>query len=421
MSIERGTLLYRTGRFDQAEQEYRAALATEPANAVAHAMVGLCLLRRQRYDDAEGEARQAAQLAPDSDVGYATMAAVLRERRRFAEAADAIGRAIGLAPFDPDHRAVLADVRLQQRRWPDALAAADAGLAVDPRHPACVNARGVALVQLGRRDEAAVTLGGALARDPHSAATHANQGWALLHAGDHRAALEHFREALRINPDLDWAKRGIVEALQARRVVYRVMLRYFLFMSRLGRQAQWGIIIGGYVGYRLLASAVVARPGLAPFVLPVLLAYVAFAVLTWLAGPAFNLMLRVDRFGRYALSADQRRASNLLGGCLLVAAGLAVTWGVTRDSHYLLATLVAGVLSIPATSVFRLSRGWPRAAMAAATMAVTAVGVGWVLTTFAGPRTPAAAAGIHWGGLFLYGLLGVNLLSNALAGVRVRR
>ena len=66
----------------------------------------------------------------------------------------------------------------------------------------------MALVRLGRRDEAGATLEAALARDPENAVTHANQGWARLHAGDFRGALEHFREALRLNPSLEWARAG---------------------------------------------------------------------------------------------------------------------------------------------------------------------------------------------------------------------
>ena len=420
MSIERGTLLYRTARYEPAEHQFRAALAAEPSNALAHAMIGLCLLQREQYDDAAFEAKQAIQLRPDWDVGYATLAAVMVGRRQYGDAATAIERAIGLDPFDPDHRGQLAAIRLQQRKWAEALAAADAGLEIDPQHAVCVNVRGQALVNLGRRDEASVTLAGQLARDPHNSTTHANQGWTLLHAGAHRAALEHFREALRIDPENGWAKAGIVEALKARNVIYRVMLRYFLFMSRMSQQVQWGIVIGGYVGSRLLSGAAAANPAIAPFVLPVTLAYVVFALLTWLAGPAFNLMLRIDRFGRYALSRDQRVASNWFGLCLVTAIGLAVAWGVTWDTRYALAAIVAGLLSIPVTSVFRLGAGWPRWTMAATAGALAAVGGTFIALLFTGgPLADAYARTVEQ--TFFYGVLGANLLANGLSGVQVRR
>ena len=91
----------------------------------------------------------------------------------------------------------------------------------------------MALTHLGRRGEAGTAIDTALARDPKNALTHANRGWTLLHGGDHARALEHFREALRLDPELAWARRGIVETLSARGPVIRLLLRYFLWMQRI--------------------------------------------------------------------------------------------------------------------------------------------------------------------------------------------
>ena len=55
----------------------------------------------------------------------------------------------------------------------------------------------------------------ALGRNPENAHTNANQGWSLLHGGQPGKALEHFREALRLDPDLEFARAGMVEALKA--------------------------------------------------------------------------------------------------------------------------------------------------------------------------------------------------------------
>ena len=56
-----------------------------------------------------------------------------------------------------------------------------------------------------------------------------------MHAGDFRGALEHFREALRLNPSPEWARAGLVEALKAR-YPSAASLRYFLWMSTLSRR-----------------------------------------------------------------------------------------------------------------------------------------------------------------------------------------
>jgi tetratricopeptide (TPR) repeat protein len=417
MSIERGSLLLQTGRHEMAEREFREALVNEPNNALAHAMVAICLGEQKKYAEATAEAQQAIAIRPDWDVGYSALASILSARERLKEAAAVIEQAIGLDPFDPSHHALLAGIRLKQRQWPAALAAADAGLAIDPEHSACVNARGIALVNLGRREEANITIGGALQRNPLNATTHANQGWALLHAGDHKAALEHFRESLRLNPDSQWARAGIVEALKARNIVYRLMLKYFLFMSRLSRQAQWGIIVGGYIGIQMLSQASANNPAIKPYALPVLIAYYVFAYMTWLAGPLFNLMLRLDRFGRYALSRDQRVSSNWVGLCLLSGAVLGVTGFVKHDSRfYLLAVLVA-VMSIPLSAVFNCTPGWPRWSMAgyAGLMGLVTAAIGTMVFQFPNADPTTLVDG------YVVGLIATSFVANGLMAASVKK
>ena len=424
MSIERGSLLYQTGRYDQAEREFREALGTEPNDALAHVMIGYCLLKKKSFADATDEAKQAIGLRPDWYLGYAALATIFLERERPKEAATAIGQAIGLNPFDPNLHATMAHVRLKLRNWPGALDAASAGLSVDPEHAGCVNARGIALVQLGRREEAGSTLQGALGRNPLDAMTHANQGWALLHSNDPKAALIHFREALRIDPNLAWAKSGIVEAMKARNFIYRIMLRYFLLMSRLSGKMQWGIIIGAYVGVRMLRAATDAHPGLALFTLPIYAVYIVFALLTWLAMPLFNLMLRLDRFGRYALSRDQRVSSNWIGLLLLAGITLAVTGLIRGDSRLVLAGLYTAVVALPASAVFGCDRGWPRSAMTAYTVAVAATG-GFLIAFYFLPTSHEddQLGQLHQfaQSVFPYGLLLSGFVANGLRSATVRK
>jgi tetratricopeptide (TPR) repeat protein len=424
MSIERGSILYQTGRHEAAELEFRAALVDEPSNALAHAMIGLCLVQQKKYAEATEEAQQAVALRPDWSFGYYAMAAIFYARERLKEAAAAIGRAIELDPFNPSHHGILAEIRLKQRDWKAALAAADAGLAIEPEHAACINARGVALVNLGRREEASQTIAGALQNNPHNATTHANQGWALLHAGDYKAALEHFREALRIDPESRWAKSGIVEALKARNPIYRAMLKYFLFMSRMGRQVQWGIIVGGYIAFNLLRQAADSNPQLSPWVTPILIAYGVFAVLTWLAAPLFNLMLRIDRFGRYALSRDQRVCSNWIGSCLAIAIALAITAWIKHDVSYVLYGVLIAVLAIPLSAVFGCPRGWPRWAMSAYTaglMIFVVIVIARLFTAFAANDRAALDQGMQWMHSYMLAVVVSQFAANGLAMARVTK
>jgi tetratricopeptide (TPR) repeat protein len=361
--LERGLLLYQQERHDMAEQELRRSLIDEPHEAMSHALLALCLSHRKAYREATEESRHAVALGPDMAFAHYALADVLHDRDRYKEAEEAVNEAIRLDPQEELYRGLQAAIFMNQGRWQDALEAAEEGLALDAEDVACNNLRAMALIKLGRRDEAGTTLHDTLSRDPGNAWTHANQGWALLHENQPREALEHFREALRLEPQLEFARAGIVEAMKARFFLYRLMLRFFLWMNCHGARFQWAIILGGYIGYRLLLSYLRANPALEPLALPLIILYVTFASLSWLADPLFYLLLRFDRFGRHALSSDQVRASNWMALCLLATLLVLVFWLGAGVPDLGFAALALAMLAMPATAVYKCKPGWPRHAM----------------------------------------------------------
>ena len=364
MSLQRGLLLYQQSRYEMAENELRQALATEPGDAYAHAVLALCLIERKQPDEATSEAQQAVHLAPDMPFAHYALAKAWYDRDDYDAARSAIKEAIRLDPEDPDFRFLLGAIHFDERRFEDALRAADAGLAIDPEHDGCTNLRVMALVKRGRTAEAVDVTESALARNPENSATHANRGWTLLEQSKANEALGHFRESLRLDPENEWARAGIVEALKARNPIYALLLRYFLWMSKLSRQAQWGVIIGGYFANKVMTGAARSNPDLAPWLLPFRVLYVAFVVLTWTAEPLFNLLLRLNRFGRLALSREQIVESNWIGSVMLLALlslGACVVWGF--DTPFLVAAMVFGFLIIPVAGTLKTSSAKARRTM----------------------------------------------------------
>ncbi len=416
--FQRGLLLYEQSRYEQAEQELRLELAEAPNDGATHGYLALVLAMQDKVQPATEEAKQAIHLEPDEPFGHYVLATALHLRNRFDEAVASIQEAIRLDPDDASAHALLAHIRLEQRRWTEALAAADAALARDPEHTGAANARALALVKLGRQAEAGAALGETLAREPEDALTHANQGWALLHEGNHAKALEHFREALRLDPTLEFARAGIVESLKARNLIYGWILRYFLWMGRLSEKAQWGVLIGGYLAYRGLRSVARQYPDLAPYVIPLLVAYGLFAFLTWIADPLFNLLLRLDRFGRLALSREQIVASNWVGACLLAAAAGLTAGLVLKSTPALVGAAVCVVLLLPLSATFQCSAGWPRKTMATYTLLMACAGMGAVALLATMPKTAIA------NGLLILALLGAVLsgwVANGLMMVTPKR
>jgi Flp pilus assembly protein TadD len=374
--LERAILLAQQSRFDLAENELRQALVLEPENAHAHALLALCLAQGEKFDEATAEATQAIHLEPTFSFGYYVHARIQLDRNRFGDALNAINEAIRLDSDNADYFSLLASIHFQESRWSEALAAAETGLRFDPEHVQCTNQRAMALVKLGRKAEAGATIDTALSRNPDNSLTHANQGWTLLERGDAKKAAEHFREALRLDPQNEWARHGIIEALKARNIVYALMLKYFLWMAKFGRRGQWGIILGGYIGNQLLGVLARMYPGMAPWILPLRILYLCFAIMTWMAYPLFNLLLRLNRFGRLVLSREQTVASNWFGLCLLLALiGLTGALVQGLESIWTLVALVFGLLLLPVSSVFRCNSGWPRNTMAGVTIGVAVLGM----------------------------------------------
>jgi len=424
--FQRALLLFQQGRHALAEPELRQVLASDPSDAHAHAMLALCLCHLEKFDDATQEAQQAIHLAPDFSFAHYALAWVLDERRRYGEALGTVKEAIRLEPEDADYRALEAQIHFHLGQWTPALAAAQAGLQFDPDHIACTNLRALALVKLGRKAEAGATLDTALARDPDNTTSHANRGWSYLEQGDPRKALEHFQESLRLDPDNEWARGGLVEALKARYFLYSWMLKWFLWMSKLSRQAQWGVVIGGYFGSRMLSGLARSHPALGPWLLPVQILYLVFVLLTWTASPLFNLLLRLNRYGRFALTDEQRTASNWFGACLLLAL-IALVTGLVRglDLTFLLAALIFGLLLIPVSAVFRCARGWPRTVMALLTLGLAAVGLFSVGLNLVTPD-PADAESYQRAASGFFGLFAISIfvsqfVANILMAQRPRR
>ncbi len=366
-------MLLQRRRHELAERELRQELAADPENARAHAFLALCLAERESYAAATKEAQAAIHLAPDMAFAHYALARILHERNRWEEARPAIREAIRLDPEDADYFALWSAIELSEGELTMALRAAEQGLRLDPEHVGCNNLRAMVLVRLGRKEQAGATIATALARDPENELSHANQGWTLLHRGQHQKALEHFREALRLDPHLDWARTGIVEALKARHFVYSVLLRYFLWMSNLSQQGQCFVILSAVLVYKLLEALADHNPTLAPWIRPILIAYILFAISTWLASPLFDLLLRLDRFGRHALSRDQLVASNWLAGLLGLALLCLILWLLTGHPLGLAGAIYFGLLSVPVVAIFKCAPGWPRWLMALYTVVLACV------------------------------------------------
>lgn len=407
--IERARVLMEQERHELAEAELRRHIMAAPDDASAHAMLAMCLSEQRKHREAVEAAQRGVHLAPNFPYAHYALAWVYHDQERLAQAETAINEAIRLDPEEADYFAVLSSIKMQRRRWQEALEAAERGLYFNSEHVGCINLRAMALNQLGLADDAAIAIEGALGVEPENALSHANRGWQELHRGNYEEAMAHFREALRIDAELEWAREGVVEVLKARNPVYRIMLRYFLWSSRLSGRSMWFLIIGFFLLSRILRAGLKSQPGLAPIIWPLYGLYLGFVLMTWIARPLFDLLLRLDPVGRVVLSKKQVAASNGVGAAMLLAVVALIIGLLTGAPSFYLLAAGSGLMTMPIAGAF--SADTPKARRV---LPIYAVALGSLaLLAFALSLYDFDAA-LPFGLLFLLGFFAYGWVANAL-------
>jgi tetratricopeptide (TPR) repeat protein len=407
--LDRARLLLAQSRPADAERESMFALAQQPDDPQALAILALSRVEQGKAKEALEAVRDAIAVGPDEPFLHYVHAHVLRNMDRLDDAWRAVKESLRLEPTSPDTFTMLASIELARGRWADALDAADVGLVLNPEHVGAANVRAMALVRLGRKAEAMKSVDYALNRAPENAFSHANQGWNCLHRNDPFKAQDHFREALRLDPNLEYAREGMLEALKARNPVYRIMLAYFLWLGRQSMRFQWVFIIGIFLGGRVARALSLSQPGLNWIWWPLLGLFYGFVYLSWTAQPMFNLMLRFDRFGRHVLSADQRSAANWFGGAFALALGSLACWMATDHQVALWSALVFAVLSICVSATYTRT-GRDRKILGSCTAALAFLAIGAAFLSFSNN-----AAGHVFTFSFAIGFIAFQLVANALA------
>lgn len=340
--IQRAQLLLQQGRLQDAVTILYQHLQHQANDIDGLFLLAICYLELKQPDSAATVIKNALGMVPDDDRFLYLHARVLLEKDQYNAAIDAIREAVAIHPYVADYFGMWSQILLVKKDYRGALEKAEEGLALDPENQVCLNLRSHAMFSLGNKEAAFADLHEALEHNPENAYTHANLGWKWLEAGDHRKSLEHFRESLKIDPNQQWAKNGMVQAMKARYWLYRQFLNYAFFMGRQKAGMQWAIIVGVFI-LTQIANKVF-------FPLYVLLAI--FVLSTWLIGPVSNLFLRLNAYGRYALSKEEVQTSNITGILILVTVLSAVVFFLTGIAGILALSIGAGVLLLPASSMY---------------------------------------------------------------------
>jgi tetratricopeptide (TPR) repeat protein len=261
-----------------------------------------------------------------------------------------------------------AEIHLMRDEWNKALGMAQLGLELTPTHVDCLNAQAMALTKLGRIKEAEDAVELALSEDPENHVSHANRASILFRRGKPNEAAEHYREALRLNPNSKWAREGILEALKSRNPIYYPFAFISAKLSDMDRRTS-------------IAFALVLM-----FVPPLRALMFLFLLLSLAAKKFFNLVLLTDSFGKRILTDDEKNSTACFGVWLLCLLGSTTAVILMHKAEALAPVVISTQLLflMPLIKVFDVEKGLRRQILSGLTVVTGAIGIYVMATSIIG-------------------------------------
>ncbi|MFK7960617.1 MAG: tetratricopeptide repeat protein [Phycisphaerales bacterium] len=335
-------VLLQSGRFDLAEREARRAVAEDPDSPENWWGLANALLGQEKPADALEAAleslRQDADFGPAMDVLARTQSTLKRHDEALATATALVES----DPSDADSWLTMATIRAGRREIKAAVDAVDRCLSLDPESADAHMLRGHLLQRLGRIEDAGDSTAAALRKDPNNPQALAVRGWSMLHEGKYAEAQQLFKDALAREPDLEFAREGLLATLRVKFPPYRLMLRWQLWGMRASRNHMMVVFVGIYILGQVLRNAMDSGGPLRWLMTTLYALLAAFVFMTWVGEAMANATLRFHPLGRMVLRADERRTSDGLIVSLLVAAAGGIAGVVVGPEWFRLA--VAGLL-----------------------------------------------------------------------------
>jgi Flp pilus assembly protein TadD len=187
----------------------RELLQLAPRDASVRVMLGTVYREQGLYEDAEQQYEAALKLDSRQGDAYGGRALVREERRDEGDAAlDDFKRAIALSPSNPAHYNNLGFALYVRGKYEDAVRALREGLRISPSNRRMRNNLGFVYGRLGLFNRAMREF----ERGGSRAEAESNLGLAFENAGDGEQACERYREALRLDPTLAAAHSNLDHA-----------------------------------------------------------------------------------------------------------------------------------------------------------------------------------------------------------------
>ena len=202
--FDRGLINLERKDLDQAIEDFSEAVRTDPSSAAAYNNRGLVYSYKKDFDRALSNFDAAIQLRPNYASALGDRGYVYFEKKQYEKAIADLTEAIRL---DPKHEA---NYRLRgfclkdDRRFKDAIADFNKALQLNPKDIGALEGRAATFSEMGKHDDAIADFNAVL-QTWQLPDVYYRRAAAYSRKGDYSKALTDFREALRLEPDDQWA------------------------------------------------------------------------------------------------------------------------------------------------------------------------------------------------------------------------
>ena len=353
--MDRAHILMQQRRYDLAIPEIKLHLSEEPEDDDALTMLAICHINMEQYTDGLKYAEEAVGVYPYSDLGFYAIARAQLGLSNLKAAMKAINEAIEIEPEDADYFGLKALILTNQNEWQKALESSLEGLTVNPEHIECNNVKALCLRKLDLSEEEVETLMESLRQNPEDAFTHANLGWSYLEKGEREKSIDHFHQALRIDPEFEWAREGVMTAMKSKNIIYRTLLKYFFWIGKKKQAHQQTLMFGLFIGYIVLLQMSYTYPVLDYFVY----GYLVFALSTWFNEPFFTSIMYMSKDGRMILREREKRESLIFIPLAVLSASAFAVYLMTDDmkAFYALFLFLGLLMGISGVATYSTREG----------------------------------------------------------------
>ena len=207
---------FRGGRFPDAAENARAALALNPSLAAAHVTLATSLVR-SGAPEAVAAAQKAVEVAPTNVAVHLALGQALVAAKKETEAEASFRKVAELDPKSAEAHASLADIQFRRKDHDAAIASVSAALQLDKSHTRLYSIRGRAHYAKGDEEQAIGDLQTAVAINAEDRDAHLALGNIYRKRRNLDYATTHFKAASGGDVPMGEAYLGFAEALVLKR------------------------------------------------------------------------------------------------------------------------------------------------------------------------------------------------------------